>query len=116
MKMDIEGAEFSVIPRFHRAFKQRRPVLLLSVHGYHYLERFPRLPGRARWAAQHIISAAGRMRILLALRPYANRWQWQKDSSQWRLLTQRSSLNFVISLQDTQLVFSDGDLPPMPRI
>jgi FkbM family methyltransferase len=112
LKIDIEGAEFVVLPRLHRAFRTHRPVLLLSVHGYHLLERFARLTGRPRWAAQHVVSLAGRVRILRATRGYHHVWQWDRDQARWQPLTGHRRRRFLLSMADTELVLSDGDLPP----
>jgi FkbM family methyltransferase len=110
LKIDIEGAEFSVVPRLAWAFQARRPVLLLSVHGYHILERFATLGPRSRSVARHAVSLLGRARLLFATRAYAERWEWDAASSQWQPLTPRSVLSFLFSLQDTELVLSDFEI------
>ncbi len=113
LRIDIEGAEFSVVPRLHRALRRHRPTLLLSVDGHHFVGRYPLLPRRVRWATQHVISLVGRVRILLALRNYKDGWQWDKRLARWQVLSLQRSCAFVKSLADTELVFSDTDLPPV---
>jgi FkbM family methyltransferase len=110
LKIDIEGAEFFVIPRLRKAFRSRRPVLLLSVNGYQFVERFPRLPGRARGATQHVVSLFGRIRILRGLRYYRNRWKWDASNSEWHPLTRGEKLRFLVSLAGAELLLSDGEL------
>lgn len=110
LKIDIEGAEFLVLPCLSRAFKVKRPVMLLSVHGYHLVERFPRLPKRARWAVQHVISLIGRARILRATRRYRERLQWNRSLRRWQALTGRNRRRFLLSMADTELVLSDAPI------
>ncbi|MGA7317286.1 MAG: FkbM family methyltransferase [Silvibacterium sp.] len=105
LKIDIEGAEFSVLPRLSRAFRRRRPVLLLSIHGYHLRERLPR--GPVPWLAHRGASLLGRARLLLATRSYSYRWQWHRGGSEWQSLTLRRSVPFLLSLEEVELVLSD---------
>ena len=104
LKIDIEGGEFSVLPRLSRAFRARRPVLLLSVHSYHFRERFPQVRGLR--LAHHVASLIGRARLILATRSYSYRWQWNREASDWQSLTFRRVVRFLFSLQEAELVLS----------
>jgi FkbM family methyltransferase len=105
VKIDIEGAEFAIMPRLRRALRNRRPLLLLSVHSYHLRERLH--PRRSRWLAYHIASVIGRARLLLATRSYSYCWQWRGEVSEWQLLALRQTIRFLFSLQEAELVLSD---------
>ena len=105
LKIDIEGAEFSVLPRLSRALRERRPVLLLSVHGYHFRDRAQQRHGLR--LAHHAVSIIGRARLFLATRSYPYRWQWDDAASDWQVLTLRRSVQFLFSLKEAELVLSD---------
>lgn len=113
LKIDIEGAEFAVIPRMRRAFRVRRPVLLISVHGYHFWGRFSGLPKPARSLLQRALSAPRRMRLLLATRRYATRWCWSSTAAAWQRITVKGLARFVLSLADTQIVLADESVPAL---
>lgn len=108
LKMDIEGAEFAVIPRMRGAFRVHRPVMLLSVHGNRF--RPTRGPGRSGSVARRAWSAMSRARLLHATRHYRRRWIWSPVAGRWRPLRGRTLLHFLGSLGNHELVLADEDL------
>ena len=105
LKIDIEGAEFSVLPRLSRAFRDRRPVLLLWVDGYHFRERLAR--SRRRSWIHHFLSlilprpiVPGNAFVLLSLAMGRRGFRLAVPSV-------RRRIRFLFSLQEAELVMSD---------
>lgn len=107
MKVDVEGFEFRLIPRMAGAFRTHRPTLLLSVHGYVFRRRFAHtLPLVAR-VLRRATSAWSRLRLLVALRRFGNRWVFSTQQHRWLPLRGKVRVVFLASLSDTELLVSD---------
>lgn len=67
IKVDIEGAEYTVAARLAPWLRCRRPVLLLGLHGYPFYERFVWAPARIATQLRRFASLAARLRVALLL-------------------------------------------------
>ncbi len=69
VKIDIEGAEYRLVPRL-RAFLAAHPTVVLSVHAYDLRASLARLPSPVRRIVHHARHLSRTMSLLWAIRGY----------------------------------------------
>ncbi|HEX3088213.1 MAG TPA: FkbM family methyltransferase [Ilumatobacteraceae bacterium] len=69
VKIDVEGAEYRLVPRL-RPFLAARPTVVLSVHAYDLRASLARWPGPVRRIAHHVRHATRTIPLLWAVRGY----------------------------------------------
>lgn len=110
LKIDIEGAEYEVVPRMSRGFRRHLPVLLLSVHVYPFVERFglPHWLHRLAKLLAFCWTGPGKVRLLIALRGYgAGLRVWRRDG--WRPLRGLTLISFLIRVQEEEVLGVSAD-------
>ncbi|MEO8265859.1 MAG: FkbM family methyltransferase [Ilumatobacteraceae bacterium] len=70
VKIDVEGAEYRVLPRLRPFLAAHHPTIVLSVHGYDVRASLPRWPSPLRRVAHHLRHATRTIPLLWAIRPY----------------------------------------------
>jgi FkbM family methyltransferase len=83
IKIDVEGAEYRVIPRLRRFIAARHPTMILSLHGYDVRASLPKLPSAVRRVAHHVHHAARTIPLLWALRGYSSFQSSDNDNPAW---------------------------------
>ena len=118
MKIDVEGAEFVLVPHMSSYFARHRPVLLLSLH---HVDWPSGLPGR-RLSAAHsrLREAMLRLRLLWVLRGYRYVWAEVRDgvyerADFWDCLSLRARFKLVFGQDNWELLFSDRILSGAER-
>jgi FkbM family methyltransferase len=107
VKIDVEGAEHTVVPRLRRYLAAQRPPLLLSLHGHDLRARAER--GRARrlrTAWYRLVGARRRLPVLWALRHYrtvAVAGAGPAASGGWRPLSRPARWLLAVRLADVEL-------------
>jgi FkbM family methyltransferase len=77
IKIDIEGAEYVVVPRLAQWLRLRQPVLLLGLHGYPIYERFTWAP---KWLAKQLRRLITlTLRLHIAVRLWTHRYWYLPD-------------------------------------
>ncbi len=104
VKIDIEGAEFSVIPRLSPWLRASRPAVLLSVHGVDPAA----LGGRPlRLLAARLLGAPKRVRLLWALREHPLAWRAVSNRADaWQPLGLVARAMLVFRLGEIELLFA----------
>lgn len=99
VKIDIEGAEFSVVPRLGPWLAASRPTMLLSLHGAD--------PAGLSVGAAVVARLRGvpaRVRLLWTLRHYPRVWRAASNrSAQWHRLSSVQRLLLVLRLGEIEL-------------
>jgi FkbM family methyltransferase len=90
VKIDVEGAEYRLVPRL-RPFLAERPTVVLSVHAYDIRASLARLPGPVRRIVHHTRHAARTIPLLWALRGYKLRAS-DHERPHWHRVTRRDLL------------------------
>lgn len=113
MKIDVEGAEFALVPRMSAYFARHRPVLLLSLHHVEWPSALPgrmlaRLHGRLR-------EVFLRVRLLWVLRRYRFAWFDGREGYLgtgvvWKKLSVATLPRLVFGTRNWDLLFSDTEL------
>jgi FkbM family methyltransferase len=83
IKIDVEGAEYRVIPRLSPFIAAHHPTMILSLHGYDVRASLPRLPSAVRRVAHHVHHAARTSPLLWALRGYSSIQSSDHDNPTW---------------------------------
>lgn len=71
IKIDVEGAEYRLVPRLQPFIAAQHPTVILSVHGYDMRASLPRMPAAMRRVLHHLLHAARTIPLLWALRDYS---------------------------------------------
>jgi hypothetical protein len=111
IKLDIEGAEFAVVPALASLLRRTRPTLLLSLHGYHFQEQHRRPVAR-------VLSLCRRLRLLPVLNGYAH-WYRLADrapdgTSPVRELDRRAKARLMVELSGSTILFSHSRIRTFP--
>lgn len=87
VKIDVEGAEYGLLPRMLPVLKQARPAILLSTHTYHFRQRFIRWPRLARGIVYRLVALPAQARLLLRARSLGAMLVPAGSAGGWRGLT-----------------------------
>lgn len=79
VKIDVEGAEYAVIPRMGGWLRERRAPILLGLHGYSFFERFGWAPATLAKQLRRATVLTLRTRIAWSLRTHRH-WYLPEDS------------------------------------
>lgn len=89
VKIDVEGAEYRLLPRLSRFLGQRRPTMILSVHAYDIRASLTRWPLPVRRVVHHICHAARTVPLLWAIRGYGSLEASDHDRPLWHRVSRR---------------------------
>jgi FkbM family methyltransferase len=89
-KIDVEGAEYRLVPRL-RPFLAGRPTVILSVHAYEVRASLARWPSFVRRPVHHVRHAARTVPLLWAIRGYRLRAS-DHVRPHWHRVTRRDLL------------------------
>jgi FkbM family methyltransferase len=90
VKIDVEGAEYQLLPRL-RPFLTSRPTMVLSVHAYDIRASLARWPSPIRRVVHHVRHAARTLPLLKAIRGYQVHAS-DHDQAQWHPVSRRELL------------------------
>jgi FkbM family methyltransferase len=103
VKIDIEGAEFAVVPRLSPWLRASRPAVLLSLHGADPGS----LGGRGRSLLARALGAPKRVRLLWALREHPLAWRAVSNRADaWQPLGLLARAMLVFRLGEIELLFA----------
>ena len=88
VKIDVEGAEYRLVPRL-RPFLKTRPTIVLSVHAYDIRASMARWPGPIRRVAHHLRHATRTLSLLWAIRGYRRLRASDHERPHWHRVTRR---------------------------
>ncbi|MDP9463269.1 MAG: FkbM family methyltransferase, partial [Actinomycetota bacterium] len=87
VKIDVEGAEYRLLPRLRPFIAEHRPTMVVSVHGYDVRASLAGWPSPVRRVVHHVRHASRAVPLLWALRGYGatrasdhRRPQWHEVS------------------------------------
>lgn len=107
VKIDIEGAEFAVVPRLAPWLAAARPALLLSLHG---VDPATLTGGRGAAVVARVRGVPARLRLLWALRRYPRAWRAESNrSATWRPLSMPQRWLLALRLGEIELYFRATD-------
>lgn len=118
LKIDVEGAEFDLIPRLSKYFRRSgKPVLLLSVHKVNWPT--PAMFTRIAPLHRELVSIGKKARLFWTLRHYRfvhidARDDFLDRRELWMPLTTVGRLRFVLSGTKAELLFSDTQAVACP--
>lgn len=126
IKIDIEGAEYTTVPRLAKWLRSRRPVLLLGIHGSPMFERFTWAPAKLAQQLRRITTLALRLRLFGMLWTHRywylpdDAWSMSHDSwahrpSTLHEVTGRERWRVLTRVRDLDLVLSPHPLPDLER-
>ena len=99
VKIDVEGAEYRLVPRL-RPFLTARPTVVLSVHAYDIRASLARWPGPVRRVVHHSRHAARTIPLLWAIRGYKLRAS-DHDRPHWHRVSRR---DLVLHMWERELL------------
>jgi FkbM family methyltransferase len=90
VKIDVEGAEYRLLPRLRPYLAAHHPTMVLSVHGYDIRATLPRWPSSVRRVVHHARHAARAVPLLWALRDYGPPQVSDHDRPDWHEVSRPS--------------------------
>jgi FkbM family methyltransferase len=84
IKIDVEGAEYRLVPRLRPYIAAHHPTMILSLHGYDVRASLPWLPAPLRRIAHHVRHAARTVPLLWALRGFATMRAVDHRGNSWQ--------------------------------
>lgn len=114
VKIDVEGAEYSIIPALSLAFKHHRSTVLLSVHGYVIRDRFETLPSMLARVSTRSVSFLSRMRLMYALRRFEYKREYLPGTGEWVPLRGWALSRFLRETRNTEILLSSVDIAAAP--
>ena len=100
VKIDVEGAEYRLVPRL-RPFLATRPTIILSVHAYDVRASLARLPSPVRRVVHHVRHATRSLALLWAIRRYRRPMASDHDRPQWHRVPRR---DLVLHMWERELL------------
>ena len=101
IKIDVEGAEYRVLPRLRPYLATHHPTIVLSVHGYDVRATLPRWPSPMRRVAHHLRHAIRTIPLLWAIRPYGAIRGSDRGQPQWHPV---SPLDLTLRIWERELL------------
>ena len=87
VKIDVEGAEYRVMPRLRPYLAAHHPTMVLSVHGYDVRASLPGWPSPVRRVAHHVRHAMRTIPLLWAIRSYGSVLASEHAQPQWHTVS-----------------------------
>jgi FkbM family methyltransferase len=87
VKIDVEGAEYRLLPRLRPFIAAHHPTMILSLHGYDVRASLPSWPVAARRVVHHVRHAARTVPLLWALRGYRRRQASDHRQPNWHAVS-----------------------------
>ena len=87
VKIDVEGAEYRVMPRLARFVAEHHPTVVLSVHGYDVRASLASWPAPLRRVVHHLRHATRTLPLLWALRRYPGLLASDHARPEWHRLS-----------------------------
>jgi FkbM family methyltransferase len=109
LKIDVEGAEYVIVPHIAAYFQSVGPALLLSTHGLGHSARREGRFGRLVEAAELVVKRA---RLLWALLPYKYayvdyRRDWLDKAARWKPIPKWSLMTEAFRLRNRDYLFTN---------
>ncbi len=89
VKIDVEGAEYRLIPRLRPFLAAHHPTVVLSVHAYDVRASLARWPSPARRVVHHVRHAARTVTLLWSIRGYESMLASDHNQPQWHDVSRR---------------------------
>ncbi len=89
VKIDVEGAEYWLLPRLRPFIAEHRPTMVLSVHAYDVRASLAGWPSPVRRVVHHCHHAARTVPLLWAIRGYGTVRASDHDRPQWHPVSVR---------------------------
>jgi FkbM family methyltransferase len=109
VKIDIEGAEYTVVPLLLDHLRRARPTLLLSLHTHTFREPVAHLPWLVRGVLYRLRAIPRQAVTVLRLRFYPHRYELTERS--WRRIGLVRTLRLIGTVGGTELVLAAHPLP-----
>ncbi len=87
VKIDVEGAEYRLLPRLRPFIAEHHPTMVLSVHAYDIRASLAGWPSPIRRVVHHLHHAARTLPLLWAIRGYHSVRASDHDRPQWHTVS-----------------------------
>jgi hypothetical protein len=103
VKIDVEGAEYRVIPRLRPYLAAHHPTMVLSVHGYDVRASLPGWPSPVRRVVHHVHHAVRTIPLLRAIRVYGSVRASEHAQPQWHTV---SPIGLAVHMWERELLLA----------
>jgi FkbM family methyltransferase len=107
LKIDVEGAEYEILPRILPQLREHRPVLLLAVHTYQIREPYAHLPLLLRGLLYRVRALPRQAKLIAMTRRLGATFVADPNSGRWRPLRGRTLLAALASVKEKELLVDD---------
>ena len=103
VKIDVEGAEYRVVPHIRSYLTAHHPTMVLSVHGYDVRASLPGWPSPVRRVVHHMHHAMRAIPFLWAIRSYGSVQASEHSQPQWHMV---SPIGLALHMWERELLLT----------